>query len=583
MRSEHLDGRVVLHGGDSREVLKGLADCSIDSVVTDPPYFLTSIVKRFGGADAAPAKFGSDGSFKRLSGGFMNKQWDAPDAPAIDPAFAHWMAGFIDGEGCFHVHKKKVNGCETYDCQFSLTLRADDAPIAESMRQALGGIGSIARRPAKGNAREQVRFCVSSKADCMHLRAVLSVFPLRAKKARDFAIWCDALDAWVDHTPGSGWDDIAYYREALMAVRNFGSVHRPERLFFYSIGRELLRVLKPGGHLVMFNGTRTYHHMVCGFEDAGFEIRDTLAWLYGSGFPKSHSMRDIGRPELGTALKPAHEPIVLARKPLQGTVAANVLEHGTGALNIDGCRVGGWKPQVTQGINSTPSSFAVAKERRVSGDSNEGRWPANIVHDGSDEVVAAFPETHSAGSARAEPGGGTYTGDTGIGFAKDGSGIGVGLKGFRIGDASGSAARFFYSAKADKQDRIGSKHPTVKPVDLMQWLCRLVTPPGGTVLDPFAGSGSTGEAAWREGFQCVLIEREPEYQADIAERLRLADKGPMERKARAIKQTAEIGGLFANDNQTVDIAALAASIPPTKSTPEEISARRAARRTKHAA
>src|SRR5690606_32455931 len=115
---------------------------------------------------------------------------------------------------------------------------------------------------------------------------------------------------------------------------------------------------------------------------------------------------------------------------------------------------------------------------------------------------------------------------------------------------SGSAARFFYSAKADKLDRIGSKHPTVKPVDLMQWLCRLVTPPGGTVLDPFAGSGSTGEAAWREGFQCVLIEREPEYQADIAERLRLADKGPLERRQRAIKQTTDIGGLFANDNGT---------------------------------
>jgi DNA modification methylase len=116
---------------------------------------------------------------------------------------------------------------------------------------------------------------------------------------------------------------------------------------------------------------------------------------------------------------------------------------------------------------------------------------------------------------------------------------------------SGSAARFFYSAKADKQDRIGSKHPTVKPVDLMSWVCRLITPPGGVVLDPFAGSGSTGEAAWREGFTCHLIEREEEYQADIAERLRLADKGPVERKQRAIKQVQEAGPLFgdvANDN-----------------------------------
>jgi site-specific DNA-methyltransferase (adenine-specific) len=158
-----------------------------------------------------------------------------------------------------------------------------------------------------------------------------------------------------------------------------------------------------------------------------------------------------------------------------------------------------------------------------------GRWPANIVHDGSEEVLAAFPDASGGGSIsnRSSPK------TQGIYGAM--SGEGERWAGY---EDSSSAARFFYTAKADKLDRIGSKHPTVKPVDLMQWLVRLVTPPKGLVLDPFAGSGSTGEAAWREGMRCILIEREAEYQADIAERLRLADKGPATRKARAVKQAA---------------------------------------------
>lgn len=229
----------------------------------------------------------------------------------------------------------------------------------------------------------------------------------------------------------------------------------------------------------------------------------------------------------GTALKPSWEPICLARKPLTGTVAENVLEHGTGALNIDGCRVvteGGTRAVgkgkasagvYGNGLNSTPTEKIDA-----------GRWPANIVHDGSGEVVSCFPEIKTSKATVTSKPGSVY-----------GAGAGLpshtGTYGF---DETGSAARFFYTAKADKLDRIGSKHPTVKPVDLMQWLCRLVTPPGGLVLDPFAGSGSTGEAAWREGFRAILIEREEEYRADIAERLRLASAGPMERKARAIKQ-----------------------------------------------
>lgn len=436
-RTEHLNSKVTLYGGDNRDVLKSLPDNSLDSVVTDPPYALVSIQKRFGKPGSAATK--DDDVYARSSAGFMGKQWDT-------------------GETAF------------------------------------------------------------------------------------------ATEFWA----------------------------------------EVYRVLKPGGHVVAFSGTRTYHRMAIAIEDAGFEVRDQLAWCYGSGFPKSHDVskaidKKLGaerervrvtnvrnpkatgggkdgaegatRPWIeaalelgyhekdgdepatrqaaewqgwGTALKPAWEPICLARKPLIGTVAENVLEHGTGAINVDGCRVG------TEGGTAFGRSADKSETTSVGGYLNAkagapidaGRWPANIVHDGSDDVVSCFPEIKTSK--------GTVTSKLG---AVNGAGKGLpshtGTYGF---DETGSAARFFYTAKADKLDRIGSRHPTVKPVDLMQWLVRLVTPKGGLVLDPFAGSGSTGEAAWREGMRCILIEREEEYQADIAERLKLADKGPATRKARAIKQ-----------------------------------------------
>lgn len=293
-------------------------------------------------------------------------------------------------------------------------------------------------------------------------------------------------------------------------------------------------ILPPGGHLLAFGGTRTFHRLVCAIEDAGFEIRESLLWLYGTGFPKSLDVSkaivkeagatrnvlgtdsNFGRTRLadgknvfgdyagtwvttapvtdaarqwqgwGTALKPACELICLARKPLIGTVAANVQAHGTGALNIDGCRVpansvhddprlngkGSW--QTGKMAKSAYGEFA----GRETGSSEQGRWPANVCHDGSDEVVEMFP---AAGGA--------------------------------------SAARFFYSSKASSKERRDSKHPTVKPVKLMQWLVRLITPPNGMVLDPFAGTGTTGEACKLEGFDCTLIERETEYAADIRKRI----------------------------------------------------------------
>jgi site-specific DNA-methyltransferase (adenine-specific) len=356
---------------------------------------------------------------------------------------------------------------------------------------------------------------------------------------------------------------------------------------------QCLRVLKPGGHMLAFSGSRTYHRMVCAIEDVGFQIRDQIMWVYGSGFPKSLNISkaidkaagaerengklkwkggtqlgvindDSWKPKdvyesqpstddakewdgWGTALKPAHEPIVLARKPLDGTVANNVLTHGTGGINIDGCRVDyqseGDKrvahsnalgmERLSQEYGSTLSTFEGGWKKHHP-ELPQGRFPANFIHDGSEEVLELFPDSK----------GGAYT-------AKRGQAVNTAFAsgqetegGFRKMGDDGSAARFFYCAKANKKDRneglneftekreadriisdgVGgdnprnrsntpklNHHPTVKPTELMRYLCRLVTPPNGTVLDPFTGSGSTGKAAVLEGFSFIGIEQSAEY------------------------------------------------------------------------
>ena len=345
--------------------------------------------------------------------------------------------------------------------------------------------------------------------------------------------------------------------------------------FNVEVWQEALRVLKPGGHLLAFSGSRTYHRMAVAIEDAGFEIRDQIMYVYGSGFPKSHniskgidkaagaerevvgqkvrgdvqqakksgstySVADANKnnkaifgygvedltiastPEAkqwdgwGTALKPAHEPIVLARKPLIGTVANNVLTYGTGGLNIDGSRVGTDDTRSP----SSKSSFGLINDdswqaQEVMAGSASGRFPANFIHDGSDKVV----------------------------------------------DLLGEPARFFYCAKASKRDRneglegfekkhraglvgadrtteekldpvserfrtqpVANNHPTVKPTDLMRYLVRLVTQPNGTVLDPFMGSGSTGKACAYEGFDFIGIEQSAEYVEIARARIEYAQK-----------------------------------------------------------
>jgi site-specific DNA-methyltransferase (adenine-specific) len=270
------------------------------------------------------------------------------------------------------------------------------------------------------------------------------------------------------------------------------------------IWAECLRVVKPGGHLLAFAGTRTQHRMAVHIEDAGFEIRDMIAWVYASGFPKSHNLKGEWQ-GWGTALKPALEPITVARKPLIGTVAENVLAHGTGALNVDGCRIelnGDYKCRA----NGRPSQTGLPDNydpQKANQPDTTGRWPANLIHDGSEEVLAGFPVTTSGAMKRTVEG---YDGDSHTGFLRGRSGPHN-----QHGD-TGSAARFFYCAKASKKDRGDeNNHPTVKPTDLMRYLCRLVTPTGGIVLDPFMGSGSTGKAAVLEGFSFIGIEREAEY------------------------------------------------------------------------
>ena len=433
---------------DCIEHMNTMPPDSVDSIVTDPPYHLTSIVKRFGKEGSAPAQFGTDGAYARASRGFMGKEWD-------------------------------------------------------------GG-------------------------------------------------------------------DIAFRTEVWEAA---------------------LRVAKPGAYLLAFGGTRTFHRMAVAIEDAGWEIRDTVMWVYGSGFPKSHNVGkgidkaagaerevvgnrmaddirggnmhaanrgerhfiDITAPATdaaeqwegwGTALKPAWEPILVCRKPLDGTVAANVLTHGTGAMNIDGCRVE--TDDSFGGGTKGTSGFAAGYEHDGwKAGSSLGRWPANLIHDGSDEVVGLFPDTGKSTGGR-------------IGKKSMGNVTNVPAGQYEKGDPgfgdSGSAARFFYCAKTNKNDRNEgldefedkenahstygihsdeglihnnrnpenrtraqkNHHPTVKPTALMRYLCKLVTRLGGTVLDPFCGSGSTGKAAILEGFKFIGIEKDAEYFSIAEARINFA-------------------------------------------------------------
>lgn len=324
--------------------------------------------------------------------------------------------------------------------------------------------------------------------------------------------------------------------------------------------REAFRVLKPGGHLLSFAGTRTYHRMTSGIEDAGFEVRDCIAWLFGSGFPKGTDKNKIpeGWEGWNTGLKPAFEPIAVARKPLIGTVGANLIRHGTGAVNVDGCRIEVEDEQYARNHSGDRGhSGTRTNEQRGATDlrpgggsaSENGRWPANLVLD---------PE---AGAMLDAQTGELSSGFMAAGQQREGIGYHGGLGNTVAGDTygdTGGASRFFYCAKTSRAERDAgleafakkplnwssgeqspgtfqaegteraarNAHPTVKPIALMRWLVRLVTPPGGALLDPFNGSGSTGCAAVLEGFDYIGIDREPEYVSIAEARIKWWEQHP---------------------------------------------------------
>ena len=443
------DGRVVLHHGDCLEAMAAMEENSVDAVVCDPPYHLTSIVKRFGG-DMPPRTEATVGkhAFGRHATGFMGRTWD-------------------------------------------------------------GG-------------------------------------------------------------------DIAFQPETWAAV---------------------LRVLKPGGYIVAFASTRGFGRMSVAMEDAGFITHPMLAWIFGSGFPKATRIAAEGYDGFrygGQALKPALEPIYMGQKPFsEKTGTANIRKWGTGAVNIDGCRVAYDMSDTNPATNplhrklagyangnaaDTGSSSFSLKDGSGERNPNElGRWPANIIHDGSDEVLAAFPDAPGQMAKAAE----------GAGRRKDQNVYGTMTRGSngaapRI-ELDKSAARFFYAAKASRADRDAglehlpkkaggmvsntsgqhitrrdegyepepraNTHPTVKPVSLCQWLCRLVTPPGGTILDPFMGSGSTGKGAILEGFKFIGIEREDEYMPIAEARIKWA----INEANKPTKATTTNTRVPANDNVGIDL------------------------------
>ena len=451
---EENDFKII--NGNSLEVLKSFDQNSVDTIITDPPYGLTSITKRFGKENSASAKYGKDGSFSRLSKGFMGKQWDG-------------------------------TGIE-YN-----------------------------------------------------------------------------VDFW----------------------------------------KECLKVLKPGGYLLAFGGTRTFHRIACAIEDAGFEIRDTLMWLFGCGFPKSHNVglaidkkngcSDRGHriatasrfhPDgtfepngeklppyqartkdaekyvgYGTALKPAYEPIIMARKPIENTVADNMLKYGVGGINIDECRI---ESETITSHNAPKGTFAGGEPNRGSDTSSyktyEGRFPANVITDGSDEVKANMPNSKSSGGNLS-----TYdfkdSEKGNLSFGQNNKILQRLETDYIAPNDEGSACRYYYCAKASKKDRdegledfeerqvsnggnrkntetarmFGgnsalrhNSHPTVKPTELMQYLIRLVAPNGATILDPFCGSGSTGKAVMFENrernknYKFIGIELEKEYLPIIVARIKYA-------------------------------------------------------------
>lgn len=478
-----LDGRVVLYPGDCLDVLDKMPANSVDAVITDPPYHFDTIVERFGKEGSAPAQFGSDGIFARSSAGFMGKDWDGGDiafrpetwakvlrvlkpgghlAAFSAPKCVHKMAFGIEAAG-FEVRDRIINLIDP-DERVIAFLESLTRAQADALFRLLDQFGSL------GEA----------------FWTFGSGFP----KSHDVAKGIDEtlFRRWLQSTRGMR----ARYDRAL----KWAKAKKPKAATAKAKERVERAFRKRGGFLGTIVPTgEAVKRMIPGADQhrEGWEKNNGREYQPGDYVPATPEAQQWDG--WGTALKPAYEPIVIARKPLaESSVARQVLKTGTGALNIDAARVETDDTiKATRNValgSSSSGVYAAADKPGVYQQADDGRFPANLTHDGSGAAVTGFP---------------------------------------------GDEHRFFYTAKADAHDRIGSGHPTVKPLDLIQWLCRTHCPPGGTILDPFGGTGTTGEAAFREGFNAILIEREPEYQADIARRMENATSGPVARRHAGTK------------------------------------------------
>ncbi|GEP11802.1 DNA methyltransferase [Methylobacterium gnaphalii] len=529
-----LDGKVALHEGDCLAVLKTFASASIDAIVSDPPYGIA----------------------------FMGRAWDTagPDQRAFSVAFwkecfrvlkpgghllafsanrtVHRMTVAIEDAG-FEIRDAiwEAVAADTHVAAFMASL--DDEQRGAFMRccenSTFGGMMAWVFGSGFPKSMDVSKAIDKQRDDaepvrvvCRFVRAAMDRLGLKSRDLTHHFGNCNAR--LIDHWAARDTDS----QPSLPTPEQWVTLKRVLTLAD-SMDSEVARLNARKGELGdVWKGAEIlgeHDGAPGGFGDHRFEVRDN----------KIRALSDLAVQwqGFGTALKPALEPITLARKPLDGTVAANVLKHGVGALNIDGCRVdmsaedAAYIGERIGGFNNTRSiggssayGGGEAMDRAASYDASKGRFPANLILDGSDEVAAPFPETGGSSvvkEARAYEANGRN--------AVYGAGMGGG---FHPGDGAGSAARYFYTAKADALDRVNSKHPTIKPLDLMQYLVRLVTPPGGLVLDPFAGSGTTGEAAWREGLRAILIEREPKHCIDIARRMELAT-APLSRRAATVK------------------------------------------------
>jgi 16S rRNA G966 N2-methylase RsmD len=658
------DGRVVLHAGDCRDVLRGMADNSVDSVVTDPPYHLTSIVKRFGSENAKPVKSNLEqpanknleninaGAFRRLSKGFMGKQWDGGDiafqpelwaevlrvlkpggyimafsgcrtyhrmACAIEDAgfITHPMFCYAFGSGFPKAHNlskqiDKMEGVERKSSYIPNGLNNThgdgwgggngglEPPVTDAAREWDGWFyGTQSCKPSFEpilcgskpfndctSEKFMVEFSIlmeallwliapakfveyistNSHADqggsvrwiALINRALsleepsdlMATFPSPEAASTFLSIvllWNAILDASSLNTSTSitktetgliiGLKTLESWISAIMPESFIEAVIRQNGVWLVALDVELQSNVS---HVFSPN-IQQHSAAVSAIANSARQILFTLANIAAeSSFLQPSLVGDIVRDP--ARIMPERrsvdlEPVYFGQKPFERGLngAQNVMKWGVGAINVGACKVAGSKPNTTRGAGGQNGRYGPLGAMGRIIDDGLGRWPANLIHDGSEEVLACFPETGDWGQPT------NHSKFSGFEHSDSGSKNNIGF-----GD-SGSAARFFasfpqdgvrcifYTSKAGVNDRLGSSHPTVKPLDLIQYLVRLITPKNGVCLDLFAGSGTTGEAAFREGFRSILIEREAEYIKDIERRMSLVMEGPDTRAYASMK------------------------------------------------